>query len=109
MPGVVFIWSFMEPVVKWAFEFFSESVDILRWELTLQSWNDVVESQSVSGKIHPSGVSREDSKSVSWPETIVFMPASNIWLSLAHVFSQISNITLPLNRAALILEVLFKD
>lgn len=47
-PDMLGVWTLMQPVIEWALEFFSKSVQVRRWELTLQSWHHVVDWESVS-------------------------------------------------------------
>jgi hypothetical protein len=90
-PGAHVIWSLVQPMVQWRLETVSPSADV-SWELTLESWNDVVELKGIGSEMNPSRVSGEQAQGISWPETVVLMPASNIWLSLLHVFDEIINI-----------------
>lgn len=46
-PGVEVIWTLMEPMVLWALVTLSKSVNVRGWELTLESWDNVVEAKSV--------------------------------------------------------------
>jgi len=46
----------MKPMSKWTFKVGSMNVH-LTWELSLQSWHDVVEWEGVGGEVDPSGVS----------------------------------------------------
>lgn len=59
--------------------------------------------------MHPAGVRSEDCKSLSWPETVVLVPTGNVWVMLAHVGSQISNVELEVNAVTLLLQVLLED
>ena len=47
-------------MVEWIIELISKSVDLTR-ELSLKSWEDIVELQGVRVQEYPSGVSGEDS------------------------------------------------
>lgn len=51
----------------------------------------------------------EDGKCLSWPQTIVLVPASNIRLAELHVSTKSLNIHFPLNRASSILKILPKN
>lgn len=57
----------------------------------------------------PSGVRREDGKSLSWPETVMLVPGGNVWLEGSHVFVQVSDVGFPLKLFSLLFEVLFED
>ena len=92
-PGAHVIWSLMKPMVQWALKTVSPSTDV-SWEFSLKSWNDVIELKGVSGEVNPSRMGSENSQSISWPETVVLMPASNVWLSLFHVGNKVINIEL---------------
>ena len=81
----------------------------MTWEFTLQSWNDVIESKGVGRKVNPSGVCSEQSKSVSWPETVRSLPGGDIGLSLSHIGSEVLNIEFPSATGALIFKVLDED
>lgn len=94
MPYTFGIWSFVKPVVKWRLESISMSVNV-SWELPFKPWNNVVKLKSVSRKMHPSRVSSEQSKSLSWPKTVRLMPAGNIWLSLLHVGPKVIDVEFP--------------
>ena len=83
-PRRIRIWTLVNPVIKWAFKIISPGSDV-SWELTLKSWHHVVKWQSVCRKVHPSRVSSENCKSLSWPKSIMLVPASNIWLMFSHV------------------------
>lgn len=54
-------------------------------------------------------MSSEQSKSLSWPQTVVLMPASHIRFSLLHVCPKVFNIALPNSVSTFVLEVLNKD
>ena len=55
-PGAHVIWSLVQPMVQWGLETVSPSADV-SWELTLESWNDVVELKGIGSEMNPSGVS----------------------------------------------------
>ena len=46
-PDMVIIWTFMKPMVQWTLEIVGIDVDIT-WELSLESWDDIVELKGVS-------------------------------------------------------------
>jgi hypothetical protein len=84
LPSAIMIRSFVEPMVERALKVVGMSVDVAR-ELSLKTRHNVVESKSISRQVHPSGVSSKQSESLSWPKTIAFMPAGNIWGIALHV------------------------
>ena len=59
--------------------------------------------------MHPSGVSGEDGKCLSWPQTVVFVPASDIRLTELHVAVESINVHFPLDRTTSVLEILLKN
>jgi len=48
----------------------------------------------------------EQSKGVSWPETVVSVPGGDVGCSLSHVGSEVRNIEFPSTVSALVFEVL---
>lgn len=107
-PGGSFIWALVKPMVERGLETFSPGADV-SWELALKSWNDVVEWKGVGAKVDPSGVGGEEGKSVSWPETVVLMPAGNVWLLFLHVGNKVVNIELEGGQGVFLLEVLSEN
>lgn len=63
----------------------SEDVEVIGRELILESGEDIVEGESVSGKVDPSRVSGELSEGSSWPETIRLLPDGEVRLEFLHV------------------------
>lgn len=59
--------------------------------------------------MYPSRVGSEDGQSISWPETVGFVPASHIWLTLAHVGVEVIQVELPVGNSTLRLEVLSEN
>lgn len=100
--------SLMQPVVERRLPSIAPGSD-LTWELALKSGNHIIEGQCVGRKMHPSGVSSEDGKCLSWPQTVVFVPASNVRLTKKHVVMESLNIHFPLDGAASVLEILLKN
>jgi len=107
-PGAHVIWTFMEPMVEWALETVSPSTDV-SWEFALESGNHVIELQGVSAQMNPSRVGSEDSQSVSWPESVMLMPAGNIWLFLLHISDKVINIEFESSKAVFLLNVLLEN
>ena len=99
----------MEPMVLWTLNVISKTVNACGWELTLESWHNVVELKSVGGEVDPSGVGGEDVHRLSWPESVMLVPAGSMWLLHSHVINESINIEFIINRCALILKVLNKD
>jgi hypothetical protein len=79
------------------------------WEFTLESWHNVIECKSVSGEMNPSRLLSEDSKCLSWPETVMLMPASNIRLSHLHIIIESIDVEFPSSVSTLIFKILFED
>ena len=79
------------------------------WELSLKTWEDIIEGQRVSGQVHPARVGCEDCQSLSGPETVRLAPGGDIWVELAHVGSESTHVNLPRRSAALHIEVLLED
>ena len=79
------------------------------WEFSLKSWHNIIESKSVGSKMNPSRLLGEDSERLSWPETVMLVPASNVWLSLLHISMESVNVEFPSGASTLILKVLLED
>jgi hypothetical protein len=107
-PGVVAVWALMQPVIEWTFEAISPGGD-MAWELTVKSWDDVIELQGVGAQMNPSRVGSEDSQSISWPETVMLVPAGNIWLSLLHVSDEVVDVEEERGNSVLLLDVLSEN
>ena len=63
----------MKPVIEWTF-IIAKCIDI-SWKLSFKSWNHIVEWKGVSGEVDPSGMGSKESERLSWPKTIMLMPA----------------------------------
>jgi hypothetical protein len=107
-PDIIIGWTFMKPVVVWAFPLTSPGVDV-SWEFTLKTGDDIIELKGVGGEMDPSGVSGENGEGLAWPKTVVLVPAGNVWLAHGHVASQVRNVELPSDVISLDFEVLLKD
>jgi len=95
-------------MVQWGLKAVSPSADV-PWELTLKSWNDIVELKGIGSQMNPSAVSGEKAKSISWPETVMLVPAGDIWLSLFHVGDKVINVEFEGGETILLLNVLFEN
>ena len=107
-PGALVIWTLVEPMVKWALETVGPSTDV-PWEFSLQSWDHVVEGEGIGGEVNPSGVSSEDSQGVSWPESVMLVPAGNVWLVLLHVSDEVINVEFESSESIFLLDVLLEN
>jgi len=107
-PGRLSVGSLVQPMVEWALKVIGEVSDV-SWELSLQSWDHIVERQGVGGQVHPSGVGGEDGKGLARPHTIGLVPAGNVWLLLLHISKKIVNVEFPCASIALGLEILFEN
>jgi hypothetical protein len=81
----------------------------MSWELSLESRNDVIERKSVCSKMNPSGLLSENCECISWPETVMFVPASNIRLFSLHISPKSINVEFPSCISSLIFKILFED
>ena len=52
-PDLLTGWTFMKPVVVWAFPFTSPGVDV-SWELTFKTGDDLIKLKGVGGEMNPS-------------------------------------------------------
>ena len=59
--------------------------------------------------MNPSGMSSEDSKSLTWPQTVVLMPRGSMRLVKSHISCKILNIELEIDTITFFLEVLNED
>ena len=75
-PGVT-IWIFVQPVGHGTFEAISMRCNFL-WELSLESWEDIIEGQSVRGEVYPARVSCKDGVSLTRPETVRLTPDTDV-------------------------------
>lgn len=107
-PGALVIWTLVEPMVKWALETVGPSTDV-PWEFSLKSWDNVVEGKGIGGEVNPSGVSSEDSQGVSWPESVMLVPAGNVWLVLLHVSDEVINVEFESSESIFLLDVLLEN
>lgn len=78
-------------------------------EFALESWHHVVELKGVSSEVNPSRLLSENAKSVSRPETVSLVPASNIWLSHFHVSVKAINVEFPSGGSSLVLKILSEN
>jgi len=98
----------MKPMVMRTLPFICPCCN-LSWELTLKSWNNTVKWKGVSSQMDPSGMCSKNSKSLSWPQSIMLMPRSNIRLSKLHIFPKTINIEFPYSSITFIFKTLSKD
>ena len=98
----------MHPVCHWTLQSISVRRDLFR-ELSLESWEDIIEGQSVCCEVHPSRVGSKDGKGLSGPETIGLAPEGNIWVELLHVGGQGWHVVFPVWCAAISVKVLLED
>ena len=84
------------------------SCDLLR-ELSLQSWEDIVEWQSVCCQVNPARVCSEDCESLSWPETIRLAIVGDIRVELSHVTGKTFHVVFPEGIRARNIKILLED
>lgn len=104
LPDMFIIRSLMQPVIKWAIEAISESVDV-SWEFAEETWDHLVEGHRVSREVNPSRVGGEDGEGLSWPKSVALAPNSNIRNNFLHVGSKSINVEFPSKRVTLLFEV----
>jgi len=85
---------FMQPMVQRAAVIVSPGSNVTR-ELSLEAREHIIERQSISSQVNPSGLSCKNSKSLSRPQTIAFSPVANIRNVSVHVLNEICNIEFP--------------
>lgn len=107
-PCALVIWTLVEPMVEWALETVCPSCDV-SWEFPLESWNNVVEWKGVGAQVNPSRVGSKNGQSVSWPETVMLVPAGNVWLSFVHVSDEILNVEFKSSESIFLLNVLLEN
>ena len=93
-PNVMVVWPFMKPVAEWPLKIASMRIDMLT-KLTLESWDHVVELESVRRQMDPSGMRSEDSERLSRPQSVGRFPRSDIHVSLIHILPQVVDIGFP--------------
>ena len=106
-PGIT-LRRFMHPVSHWTFKICGMSCDLLR-ELSLQSWEDIVEWQSVCCQVNPARVCSEDCESLSWPETIRLAIVGDIRVELSHVTGKTFHVVFPEGIRARNIKILLED
>ena len=52
------------------------------WELSLKTWEDIIEGQRVGSQVHPARVGCEDCQSLSRPETVDSLQVATSGLNL---------------------------
>lgn len=98
----------MQPVVERAVEFVGMGI-YESWELTLESWNDVVKGKGVGREVYPSGVRSKNSKGISGPESVVLVPAGDIRLLQLHILSKTLEVEFEIEKVSFWLNILFED
>lgn len=98
----------MDPVGHGTFQTITVSVN-LTGELTLESWENIIEGESVSGKVNPARVCCEESKSLTGPETLGVAPFCDIGALFLGIGSKVLNIEVPVKGTTFLVQVLLKN
>lgn len=99
---------FVDPVGHGTFQIITVSVNLTR-ELTLESWENIIEGESVSGKVNPARVCCKKSKSLTGPETLGVTPFCDIGALFLGIGSKILNIEVPVKGTTFLVQVLLKN
>jgi len=98
----------VDPVGHGTFQTITVSVN-LTWELTLESWENIIEGESVSGKVNPARVCCKESKSLTGPETLGVAPFCDIWALFLGIGSKVLDIEVPVKGTTFLVQVLLKN
>lgn len=100
-------WLFMKPVGKRTFSFlWSSPGQQALSELSLESWEYIIELEGVCTQVNPSGRLSEDAESFSWPESVLSRPLGGSWVLFLLVFVKAVNVEVEFGWR-LLLQVLF--
>ena len=85
---------FVDPMRHRSVQVFSMGANLLG-ELSIESWENVIERKGVSCKMYPARVSSKDCECLTWPQSVALRPSSNIWVVLFSISLKRVQVNLP--------------